>query len=522
MVQQGGDRDGGALAEPGAEIYECSIADLRTAIDRGELTVRRLVEACLERIEAIDRAGPQLRSVIEVNPDALAIADELDAEHGARGLRGPLHGIPILLKDNIDTADRMATTAGSLALLSSQPAQDATVAWRLRQAGAIILGKTNLSEWANFRSTRSVSGWSGRGRQTRNPYVLDRSPCGSSSGSAVAVAASLCAVALGSETNGSIVCPASVCGVVGLKPTVGLTSRAGVIPISPSQDTIGPHARCVADAALLLGALVGVDERDAATALSAGRFLADYSVFLDPEGLRGARIGVPRAAFFGYHPGLDAAIGRAIEVMRAAGAVIVDPVDMPGVADLRQDEREVLLYEFKASLEAYLATRLAAPDTSSTPPRSLNDLIRFNQAHADVELAWFGQELFELAAAKGPLTEVAYQVAWARSRSVAQAAIDGALSQHRLDALLAPTRAPAWLVDPINGDQVKGGSSGLAAKAGYPLITVPAGDVAGLPVGLTFMASAFSEPTLIRLAYAYEQASQLRQPPTYQTTLAFE
>jgi amidase len=513
MVQQGGGTASGARPEPGAEIYEACIADLRAAMDRGELTVQRLVAACLERIDAIDRAGPQLRAVIEVNPDALDIAAQLDAECAGQGSRGPLHGIPILLKDNIDTADRMATTAGSLALLDSRPAQDATLAWRLREAGAVILGKTNLSEWANFRSTRSISGWSGRGGQTRNPYVLDRSPCGSSSGSGAAVAASLCAVALGTETNGSIVCPASVCGVVGLKPTVGLTSRAGVVPISASQDTVGPHARCVADAALLLGALVGVDERDPATAASAGRFLADYTVFLERDGLSGARIGVARKAFTGYHPGVDALLDAAIEVMRRAGATVVDPVALPGIAATRDDEREVMLYEFKAGLEAYLASRMS--DAEQKSPRSLADLIAFNQAHAADEMPWFGQELLERAAEKGPLTEADYLVARARSRCVAQAAIDGVLSQHRLDALIAPTRTPAWLVDPINGDQIKGGSSGPAANAGYPLITVPAGHIAGLPVGLTFMGTAFSEPTLIRLAYAYEQVSRLREPPEY-------
>ncbi|MBX0329419.1 amidase [Oscillochloris sp. ZM17-4] len=497
-------------------VYEISIADLRAAMGAGRLTSRAIVEAYLARIAQIDQGEGGLRSVLELNPDALAIADALDAERAGGAVRGPLHGIPVLIKDNIDTADAMHTTAGSLALLGSRPAKDAGVARRLRAAGAVILGKTNMSEWANFRSSRSTSGWSGRGRQTRNPYALDRNTCGSSSGSAAAVAASLCAAALGSETDGSIVCPSSLCGVVGIKPTVGLASRAGVIPISATQDTVGPHGRTVADAALLLGAIAGPDYDDPATAAGAGRALDDYTPFLDADGLRGARIGVLRAGkVFGYHPGTDRVAEAAIALMAERGATIIDPVELPeGASFADPAEFEVLLHEFKAGINAYLA------GCGGDLPRSLAELIAFNEAHADVEMPYFGQELFLLAEARGGLDAPAYQEALAKSRDGARAAIDGALDAHGLDAIMMPTESPAWLIDLVNGDHFLGGSSGLAARAGYPLVTVPAGDVHGLPVGITFMGRAFSEPTLIRLAHAFEQAAQARRPPQLLATIS--
>ncbi len=507
------------FSDVGPEIYEMSLADLQAGLAAGRLTTRRLAEACLARIAAIDHSGPLLRSVIEVNPEALALADALDAERAASGPRGPLHGIPLLLKDNIDTGDAMQTTAGSLALLGSRAAQDATVAQRLRAAGALLLGKANLSEWANFRSTRSTSGWSGRGRQTRNPYALDRNPGGSSAGSAAAVAASLCAASIGSETDGSIICPSSLCGVVGLKPTVGLISRAGIIPISATQDTAGPHGRSVADVATLLGVLVGRDPRDPATE-SAGQPQRDYTQFLDANGLRGARIGVLRdKGMVGYNPHTDAAFEKALHTLSELGAELVDPVSLKRETNyLAGDEFTVLLYEFKQGLTDYLATRLPGPD-GAEPPRSLDDLIAFNEAHAAEEQPYFGQEIFLQAEAKGDLSSAEYLEALARSRDGARATIDALLAEHKLDALIAPSMPPAWLSDLVNDDSVAGGCTSPAACAGYPLISVPAGMAHGLPLGITFMGGAYSEPTLIRLAYAYEQASRLRVPPTYLATL---
>ncbi len=507
------------------DVVETSIADLQRAMTAGRLTARQITQQYIRRINRIDAHGPRLRSVIEVNPDALAIADALDEERRTTGPRGPLHGVPILLKDNIDTADQLLTTAGSLALVGSRPTQDATVAKRLRDAGAIILGKTNLSEWANFRSTQSSSGWSGRGRQCRNPYVLDRNPCGSSSGSAIAVAASLAAAALGTETDGSIVCPSATCGVVGIKPTLGLTSRAGVIPISESQDTVGTHGRTVADAAAVLGVLVGVDPRDAATGESAGKFYTDYTQFLDPNALRGARIGVPRGSFWGYSPEADAICEAAIEAMRAAGATIVDPADIPSVEEINSSsgEFDVLLYEFKDNLNRYLATRV--PDERYDTPvlRTLQEIIEFNEANADVEMPYFGQEIFLLSQDKGPLTEQAYRDALANNRRLGrEEGIDKVMNELQLDALVAPTGSPAWPTDLINGDHFLGGSSSPAAVAGYPLVAVPAGYSFGLPVGITFMGRAYSEPTLIKLAYAFEQATRVRQAPTYLPTLDLE
>ncbi len=450
--------------------------------------------------------------MIELNPDALAIAAQLDAERDAGAVRGPLHGIPILLKDNIDTGDGMVTSAGSLALADHRPAQDSAVAANLRRAGAIILGKTNLSEWANFRSSKSSSGWSSRGGQTRNPYALDRTPCGSSSGSGVAVSANLCAAAIGTETDGSVVCPSHHAGIVGIKPTVGLVSRTGIVPISHSQDTAGPMARTVADAAILLSALVGVDDLDPATAASRGKTLDDYTQFLDLDGLRGARIGVARN-YFGFHPLVDAIMERAILSLRAAGAVMVDPANIATAKDFGDDEFAVLLYEFKADLNAYLAT--VGPDL---PVHSLADLIEFNHTHRARIMPHFGQELFVLAQEKADLSDAAYLEARAKSVALAGAqGIDATLAEHNLDAIIAPTGGPAWLVDWVNGDHYGGGSSSTAAVAGYPNITVPAGQVHGLPIGVSFMAGAWQEPTLIKLAYAFEQRTHARRQPAFLT-----
>ncbi len=498
---------------PFPELEEISVAELRAALDARRVSARELVDMYLARIDQIDRHGPRLNSILEVNPDAQMIADERDAELQRGEARGPLHGIPILLKDNIDTADRMLTTAGSLALMTSRPPQDATVVARLRDAGAVILGKTTLSEWANFRGNQSSSGWSGRGGQCLNPYALDRSPCGSSSGSAAAVAANLAPLALGTETDGSIVCPSHVNGIVGIKPTVGLTSRAGVIPIAHSQDTVGPHGRTVADAAAALGVLTGRDARDSMTADAASAGHRDYTQFLDPNGLRGARIGVPRnAGFVGYSPEADAITEAAIDALRYLGAEVIDPTDFPQAEEMMAEpgEFEVLLYEFKADLNDYLAAR------NDPEIHTLEDLIRFNAEHANEELLYFGQEIFELAQEKGPLTEQGYRDALDKNHRLSrEEGIDAILQEHNLDALVAPTGSPAWRIDLINGDLFLGASSSPAAMAGYPLVTVPAGHAFDLPVGITFMGSAYSEPTLIKLAYAFEQATQVRRAPRF-------
>ena len=504
-----------APAPPAApfDLEEATLAALQQKMHAGALRSKTLTETYLRRIEELDRRGPALRSVIETNPDALAIAESLDQERKAKGARGPLHGIPVLVKDNIDTADRMTTTAGSLALEGSIAARDAFVAERLRAAGAVILGKANLSEWANFRSTHSTSGWSARGGQCRNPYSLDRNPCGSSSGSGVAVSANLCAVAVGTETDGSIVCPSTTSGIVGIKPTLGLVSRAGIVPIAHSQDTAGPMARTVADAAALLTALTGEDPRDPATAASHGRAAADYARFLDGDGLRGARIGVARN-LFGFSDRVDRLMEEALAEMKRRGAVLVDPAEVPHTKELDDPELEVLLYEFKADLNGYLAG--LGPKVAA---RSLADLIAFNERRKDVEMPFFGQELFLKAQDKGPLTTPAYPEALEKCRRLSRAeGIDAVMDQHTLDALVAPTGGPAWTTDLVNGDHFTGGSSTVAAVAGYPSVTVPAGFVYGLPVGISFFGRAWSEATLVKLAYAFEQATRHRRAPRFLAT----
>jgi amidase len=508
-------RGGAPLASPGAfEFEEATLEDLQRRMAAGTLTARRLTAAYLSRIAALDGKGPALHHVIETNPDALAIAEALDAERRAKGARGPLHGIPILLKDNVDTADKTTTTAGSLALAGSIPPRDATVARKLREAGAVLLGKTNLSEWANIRSNRSSSGWSARGGQAKNPYVLDRNPCGSSSGSAAAVAANLCALAIGTETDGSIVCPSSANGIVGIKPTLGLVSRAGIIPIAHSQDTAGPMARTVRDAAVLLGALVGVDDRDLATADAASRGASDYTRFLDADGLRGARIGVVRKSF-GFNPRVDRLMEDALAEMVRRGAVLVDPADLPHAGEYDDSELEVLLFELKADLAAYL--QALGP---SAPVKSLADVIAFNDAHRAEEMPYFGQELFLKAEEKGPLTTPAYRDALEKNQRLSRAeGIDAVMDQHRLDALVAPTGGPAWTTDLVNGDHFSGGSSTAPAVAGYPNINVPVGNIFGLPVGISFIGRAWSEPTLLKLAFAFEQATHLRRPPRFLPTV---
>ncbi|HKP88295.1 MAG TPA: amidase, partial [Blastocatellia bacterium] len=469
------------------EMEEATIAQLRRAMESGASTARSIVEKYLTRIHDVDKNGPSINSVIELNPDALAIADALDAERKSKGARGPLHGIPILIKDNIDTADRMMTTAGSLALMGSISQKDSFVAQRLRAAGAVILGKTNLSEWANFRSTKSTSGWSGRGGQTRNPYALDRNPCGSSSGSGASVAANLCLAAIGTETDGSVVCPSSANSLVGIKPTVGLVSRSGIIPISHSQDTAGPMARTVTDAAILLGALTGVDPRDQATTESSGKAHNDYTRFLDKRGLEGARIGVARK-FFGFSEKVDKLMSAAIDAMKSHGAVIIDPADIATTGKFDDSEFEVLLFEFKADLNAYLAG--LGP---TAPVHSLKEIIEFNERNREKEMPYFGQDIMIRAEAKGPLTSVDYRKALAKNHRLSRTeGIDAVMLKHRLDAMIAPTGGPPWPTDLINGDHFTGGFSTPAAVAGYPHVTVPAGYVHGLPDGISFFGKAYS------------------------------
>ena len=491
------------------EFDEATISDLQARMKSGQISARSLTQAYLDRINEVDKSGPAINSVIEINPDALSIAEALDRERKENGARGPMHGMPVLIKDNIDTADRMLTTAGSLALVGSKPAQDSGVAKKLRDAGAVILGKTNLSEWANIRSSHSTSGWSGRGGLTRNPYALHRNPCGSSSGSGAATSANLCTVAVGTETDGSIVCPSSANGLVGLKPTVGLVSRAGVIPISHSQDTPGPMARTVRDVAILLGALAGSDPRDAATADSSAKMQKDYTQFLDPNGLRGARIGVARK-YFGFNDAVDALMNSLIAEMKSAGAVVVDPADIESFGKFDETELLVLMYELKADLNAYLSER------PGKQVRTLADVIAFNGNNKDREMPYFGQDLFLKAQEKGPLTDKEYIAALAANHSLSREhGIDGVMDKFHLDALFAPTGGPAWLTDLVNGDHAVGGSSNAAAVAGYPNINVPAGLLFELPVGISFFGRAWSEPTLLKIAYGFEQLIKARKPPQF-------
>ncbi|MDQ8154802.1 MAG: amidase [Gemmatimonadota bacterium] len=506
--------DGAAAWRREDALFEKGVTELGAMMARGELTSRALTERYLQRIAALDKRGPAINAMIELNPDAASIAEQRDAERRAGTLRGPLHGIPVVIKDNIDTGDRMRTTAGSLALADRSAPRDAFIVQRLREAGAVLLGKTNLSEWANYRSTRSTSGWSGRGGLTKNPYVLNRNTSGSSSGTAAAIAADFATVGIGTETDGSIISPSGICGLVGIKPTVGLWSRSGIIPISASQDTAGPMARSVADAAVLLGALTGVDSRDAATNASRGVSAADYTPFLKADGLRGARIGVARAQA-GFNPDVDHALEHAIDAMKFAGAVIVDPASLPVPAELGTAERIVLDYEFKAGLNAYFASR-----GESASVKSLADLIAYNEREKEDEMVWFGQEILIRAQQCGQLTNKAYRDARATClRLTRTLGIDAVMAKHRLDAIILPSNQPAWTTDVLNGDHFTGGDTTYASVAGYPSITVPMGMVHGLPVGLSFIGKAWSEGRLISLAYALEQSMRARQAPAFLATL---
>ncbi len=499
---------------PEFEFSEATFADLQLAIRSGKVTVHSLTEKYLQRIADIDKSGPAINAVIELNPDALEIAAAKDKERAAaNGNLPPLHGLPILIKDNIDTADKMMTTAGSLALVGAKPPKDSFVAQKLREAGAVIIGKTNLSEWANIRSSHSTSGWSGRGGLTKNPYALDRNPCGSSSGSGAGTSAGICAGAIGTETDGSIVCPSSSNGVVGIKPTVGLVSRAGIVPISHTQDGAGPMCRTVTDAAILLGALTGVDPDDHATAASAGKSFTDYTRYLDPKGLRGARIGVVRK-YFGFSDAVDAVMESALDAMKKQGAILVDPAEIATFGKGGNLEFTIFLYELKADLHAYFA-RLG-PDA---PVKSLQDVIEFNERNHSREMQYFGQDTFLKSQAKGPLTSPEYVDAIKDLQQIARVdGIDATMNKLNLDALVAPAGGPAWVTDLVNGDNSAGGSSNAAAQAGYPNISVPAGYVFGLPVGISFFGRAWSEPTLIKLAYAFEQTTKARRAPKFLPT----
>lgn len=493
-------------------MEELSISDIRSRLQSGELTVGQLVDLYIERIEAYDQRGPKVNAVIELNPDAKALARQLDEELQAGKPRGPLHGVPILLKDNIDTADRMQTTAGSLALEGHHATQDAGLVEKLRAAGALILGKTNLSEWANFRGKNSTSGWSSRGGLTRNPYALDRSACGSSSGSGAAVAANFCAAAVGTETDGSIICPAQTNGIVGFKPTLGLVSRSGIIPIAHSQDTAGPMVRSVADAAILLGAMVGSDKRDQATRSSEKKGLSDYTPFLDPDGLKGARIGVARG-LFGSDKRIHAIMETCLDVMKQAGATLID-VKLKSSNTFGKSESDVLHFEFKADLNAYLTT------CTDVQVRSMADVIAFNEKHRKQVMPYFGQEHMEKAQEHGPLTSHKYLKALEKNHRLTRTdGLDAVMKQHRLDCIVLPSGGASWSIDPVNGDRNWDmDSTSYAAVAGYPHITVPAGYLFGLPVGLSLMARAWQEPKLIRLAYAFEQLTKVRKPPTFLRT----
>jgi amidase len=492
------------------ELEEMTIPELQDGMKSGKFTAHSLAEKYLGRIDELDKRGPAVNAIIEINPDALSIADALDQERKAKGPRGPLHGIPVVIKDNIDTADRMMTTAGSLALLGSKPPKDSFVAQKLRAAGAVILGKTNLSEWANSRSSHSTSGWSGRGGLTKNPYALDRNACGSSSGTGAGVSANFATAGIGTETDGSIVCPSSSNGLAGIKPTVGLVSRTGIIPISHSQDGAGPMCRTVRDAAILLGALTGVDPEDAATSASAGKSQSDYSQYCDPNGLKGARIGVGRK-YFGISDAVDALMKETLDVLKMQGATLVDPADIETFGKFDDSEGLVLLYELKADLNAYLA-RLGP----NAPVKTLKDVIEFNDRNHQKEMPYFGQDLLIKAEAKGPLTDKEYLDALAKNHQLAgKEGIDALMDKHQLDAIVGPTGGPAWLTDLVTGDHFTGGSSNAAAVAGYPNINVTAGYVSGLPVGISFFGRAWSEPTLIKLAYSFEQATKTRRSPRF-------
>ena len=499
------------------ELDEITIPELQDGMKSGRFTARSLTEKYLARIDEIDKRGPAVNAIIELNPDALSIAATLDDERKAKGPRGPLHGVPILIKDNIATADRMMTTAGSLALVGAKPQKDSFVAQKLRAAGAVIMGKTNLSEWANIRSSHSVSGWSGRGGLTRNPYALDRNPCGSSSGTGTGVSANLAAIGIGTETDGSIVCPSSANGLAGIKPTVGLISRAGIIPISHSQDGAGPMCRTLRDAAILLGAMTGVDPDDAATVASAGKSQIDYAQYCDPNGLKGARIGVARK-YFGISDAVDALMEQALDVIKRQGATLVDPADVETLGKFDDSESTAFMYELKADLNAYLAK--LGP---GAPVRTLKDIIDFNERNREKEMPYFGQDMFLKAQAKGPLTDKEYLDAVAKNHQLARTeGIDAVMDKHQLDALVGPTGGPAWLTDLVTGDHFSGGSSNSAAVAGYPNINVTAGFIFGLPVGISFFGRAWSEPTLIKIAYSFEQATKARKAPRFLPSIAAE
>ncbi len=492
-------------------LDEVTIDQLQDGMKSGKYTARSITEMYLQRIQDVDKNGPTVNSVIEVNPDALEIAETLDRERKEKGARGPLHGIPLFIKDNIDTADKMLTTAGSLALVDApKPPRDSFVAQQLRKAGAVILAKTNLSEWANTRSSHSSSGWSGRGGLTKNPYALDRNPCGSSSGTGAGVAANFAAGGIGTETDGSIVCPSSANGLAGIKPTVGLVSRTGIIPISHSQDGAGPMCRTLRDAAIMLGALTGVDPEDSATAESHGKSYTDYTQFLDPSGLKGARIGIARK-YFGFSDGVDGIMAEAIAVMKRQGATIIDPADIETFGKFDDSEALVLNYELKADMANYLA-RLGPASRMKT----LQDLIDFNNKNAQKEMPYFGQDVFFKAQEKGPLTSREYIDALEKNHRLARIeGIDAVMDKHKLDALVAPTGGPAWITDLVTGDHFGGGSSNAAAVAGYPNINITAGFMFGMPVGISFFGRAWSEPTLLKIAYSFEQSTQARKAPKF-------
>jgi amidase len=494
------------------ELNEITVDQLQQKMESGELTSERICQKYLDRINAVD---PKLKAVIELNPDALQIAQSLDEERKNGKVRGPLHGIPVMIKDNIDTGDKMQTTAGSLALEGNIVAEDAFIVKKLRDAGAVLLGKTNLSEWANFRSTNSSSGWSGRGGQVRNPFCLDRSPCGSSSGTGAAVSGNLCTIGIGTETNGSIVCPSGVNGLVGIKPTLGMWSRRGIIPIAHSQDTAGPMARTVKDAAILLGALAEFDLQDADNHLGEGKIYSDYTQFLAERELAGMRIGIA-SQMVGFDSNVDALFKMAVEALKDIGAEILEDVKFENNRKWSGPSYQVLLYEFKADLNKYLQ------EHPSAPVKSMEEIIEFNKNHADIEMPWFEQEIFLEAVKKGDLESEEYLKAIKESKQFAgKEGIDAVMEEHSLDAIIAQTNGPAWTIDWVNGDHFSGGSSSPAAISGYPNVTVPMGFVHGLPVGISFFGKAWSEPKLLKIAYAFEQATKHRKAPEFLNTFSF-